>query len=230
MTTSTLNAWMLSKRGSGDTSLVVTFFTRELGIINCLYKGGRSANKQSILQPFTPLWLSIDERRGWYYIRQIESTAPVLEFTGTALFSGLYLNELVYHALKPVDAHETLFDAYQFSLNRMAHHQGKLLLEGHLRRFEWVLLNSCGYAMSFQHQARSYCPISPDNHYQFIAGEGFIQNAQGIPGSHLLAMAQDRLDHPDVLKTAKQIMRKAIDHLLDGRELKSRALFSTIAQ
>ena len=41
----------------------------------------------------------------------------------------------------------------------------------------------------------------------------------------MLAMSQDKLDDIIVLNAAKRIMRHAIDHALDGKEIKARALY-----
>ena len=50
--------------------------------------------------------------------------------------------------------------------------------------------------------------------------------SKGIPGEHLLALAEDNLSEAVYLKSAKIIMRQAIDHLLGGREIKARGLVS----
>ena len=86
MTTKTLQAWVLHKQWSGDTSARVSFFTRELGVIQCLCKGGRTPKKQALLQAFTPLWLSVDERYDRYYTQAIESISPILHLRGILFF------------------------------------------------------------------------------------------------------------------------------------------------
>ncbi|KTD23706.1 DNA repair protein RecO [Legionella israelensis] len=222
-----LNGWLLFKRASGDSSVQATFFTREQGVISCLCKGWRAAKKKSILQAFVPLWLSIDERREWYYARRIEFSGPILELQGQALFSGLYVNELLYHALKPLDPAIKLYDAYQQTLMSLTCIQDKMALEAVLRRFEWILLEACGYAVSFAEEAGTLKAIKPGSFYQYVAGEGFYPAAQGIDGSYLLALAENNLECAETLRIAKYIMRKAISHLFDGREIKSRALFQS---
>jgi DNA repair protein RecO (recombination protein O) len=42
---------------------------------------------------------------------------------------------------------------------------------------------------------------------------------------HLLALSEDNLNEEVFLKSAKKIMRQAIDHLLGGREIKARTLY-----
>ena len=73
MTTKSLQGWVVHKTWSGDTSARVKFFTRELGLIECLCKGGRNPKKHALLQAFYPLWLAVDERYERYFARSIES-------------------------------------------------------------------------------------------------------------------------------------------------------------
>jgi DNA repair protein RecO (recombination protein O) len=225
MTTKSLQAWVLHKKWSGDTSANVHFFTRELGLIHCLCKGGRTPKKQSLLQAFTPLWLSVDERHERYYARTIESTTTSLSLDGHSLFSGLYVNELIYYALSPVYPDPELYDAYLQTLNGLAVVSDKPVIESILRRFEWSLLKACGASFSFTEEAGTAALINNNSHYEFIAGEGFVSSSKGIPGEHLLALAEDNLDQAIYLKSAKFIMRRAIDHLLGGREIKARDLY-----
>ena len=84
----------------------------------------------------------------------------------------------------------------------------------------------CGYQISFTHEVYSQSPILPERTYQLINGEGFVLSEQGgIPGMYLIAIANEQFDDPMVLRGAKQIMRRAIHHVLDGKELKTRGLY-----
>lgn len=205
----------------------VTFFTREQGVLNCFYKGGRTPKKHAILQPFMPLWLALDVRQDSYFVRQLEAQSGALVLQGNSLFAGLYVNELLFHLLSPMDSHPQLFAVYLHTLQGLATVTDKLALAMLLRRFEMALLSACGYSICFTHEARLVIPISDQQCYQFIADEGFVLADTGIPGEAILALAQGQFAKPNVLKVAKLIMREAIDHLLEGRELKSRALLMT---
>src|SRR5258708_7721460 len=112
MITEALNAWVLHKTSSGETSARVTFFTLEKGIFTWVSKGGRSPKKQALLQPFLPLWLSVELRKNHPFLRSFEEQEAPLEFKGPALFAGLYTNELLFYALKPIDSQPELFKAY----------------------------------------------------------------------------------------------------------------------
>ena len=225
MITEAFQAWMIHKRWSGDTSARVVFFTQECGLVNCFYKGGRTPKKQALLQAFSPLWLTMNIRGDAYFIRQLEMATAPLQLVGHSLFAGLYINELLYYALRPGDSHESLHRAYIKTLSELMMVADRLAIEVILRRFEWTLLTSCGFHMSLTHDARSAQAIEENCFYQFIAGEGFIRAPEGISGAHIMAIAADKLDDVFVLNTAKQVMRQAIHHALDGREIKTRSLY-----
>lgn len=225
MSVSTLSAWFLYKRPHGDTSARVTFFTREQGIITCLYKGARLAKNTSYLQPFYPLCLNINTSRGWYYVKNLESNTAPLLLKGTALFAGLYLNEVLYHVLKAEDPDEKLFNHYQTTLQGLAAAPDLNAIEVRLRQFEINLLTACGYALCLTHESVSQRPIDSQKTYQYIAGQGLILAVEGLAGSNILAMAEGHWQQPEVLKTAKVIMREVMNFLLEGKELKSKSLF-----
>lgn len=225
MTTKALHAYVIHKQWSGETSARVSFFTLELGLINCLCKGGRTPKKQSLLQAFTPLWVAVDERYERYYAKTIESVSPMLDLTGHSLFSGLYVNELLFYALKPLDPDEQLFASYLTTLNSLEAAKDKEAVERILRRFEWSMLHSLGHSFAWTNEAKTEQPIEANRLYQFMPGDGFIQAEQGIPGEHLLALARDDFTELTYLKSAKMIMRQAIDHLLGGKEIKARSLY-----
>lgn len=216
----------MHKQFSGDTSYRAYFFTREQGLIPCLCKGGRSTKKQSLLQVFTPLWVRIEERYGRFYASSIENTEPAPMLGGEALISGLYLNELLYQTLKPASPEADLFDAYWVTLQALSQVQDRAGIESLLRRFEWTLLQASGYGFSLVNEAEDKAPIQAHAYYRFVAGEGFIRQEIGLPGADILALAEDNLDEDRCRKTAKLIMRMAIDHLLGGKEIKTRSLYS----
>jgi len=223
--TKSIQAWLIHKQWSGDTSVRPCFFTAELGLVNCLYKGGRTPKKQAMLQPFTPLWIHLDERHNQYYVQSVENETSALALSGTNLFSALYLNELIYYLLKPLASEHELFQAYVFTLHHLALVENKVAIEPLLRRFEWSLLQASGHSFSLAHDAATGQLIKAENHYQFIAGKGMVLASKGIPGAHLLALAADDLTQSDYRKSAKFIMRQAIDYVLGGREIKTRSLF-----
>jgi len=145
--------------------------------------------------------------------------AADLQLKGDSLFAGLYVNALLYFSLKPLDPQPELFAAYLQILQGLSKVSDRLAIEILLRRFEWALLQTCGHGLSF-------VAIQPELTYQYIAGQGFIRAESGFPGVDLLALSEGRLEQISVLKTAKLLMRQAIDHHLSGKILKSRSLYT----
>jgi DNA repair protein RecO (recombination protein O) len=227
MITDGLDAWILHKRWSGETSAAITFFTREKGVVNALYKGARTKKKQAVLQSFIPLSLILDERQNSHYVRQLDATAQSLTLTGDALFAGIYLNELIYKAFKPSDVNMDLFDTYQQSLFALTDASERQVVEVILRRFEWQFLAASGYQMSMTKDAISGQPILFDKRYDFIPGVGFVMAAVGILGASILALDKHHFGVVNELNVAKWMMRRAIDHVLCGVPIKARDLYKS---
>ncbi len=225
MKTDELSAWLLHQRPAKDKTTQVFFLTRERGMVRAFCAGGRSPKKRAVLQPFTPLWLTLNERHYGAYVKQVEITAPSYFLVGDNLLSGLYLNELLYRALKPDMCDEHLFEAYEAALTTLQHADNRMNLEIALRRFERILIEVSGYQISYAYDARTHEAIVKNARYAFLPGEGFVLDNEGFLGEHVLAMADEAWDDGAVLKTAKLIMRRAIDHLLDGVEIETRALY-----
>jgi DNA repair protein RecO (recombination protein O) len=220
-----INAWLIHKKWTGDTSAQVTLFTRELGLISARCKGGRTPKKQALLQAFTPLWINLTEKHGFYYLNKLEIQAATLFLSGNALLSGWYLNEMLQHALRQEDAATALYDSYENSLCALAKATNTQSIEIILRKFELVLLREMGYALSWTHEAHTLLPIVATKFYELHVGYGFIAAQTGISGAHLLAIEQNCFEDQTVLQTAKIIMRQAIHHALDGVCLQTRNLY-----
>lgn len=225
MITDVGDAWVIHKYWSGDTSARIVFFTENHGLVTCLYKGGRTPKKQSLVQAFMPLWLAMDVRGDMHYVRTLEATRDAMPLMGDALFAGLYINELVYRVLQPSDPSPTLYAVYVQALHSLVQITHRLALEAVLRHFEWALLTASGYQISLTHEAKTANPIDANQTYIFVAGEGFILAEKGFSGTAILALAQNELNDAYVLNVAKHIMRRAIDHLLDGQVIQARSLY-----
>lgn len=221
-----IEGWLLHKRPLRETSLQVFFFTQEHGLFEGSYRGGRAPKKQSFLQAFTPLSLTVSVSSDRYYVGRVETVLTPMLLQGTALFAGLYLNELLFYALGPFDPVPVLFQAYVETIKKLQNAGTLQVIETLLRRFEWVLLSACGQKMSFTKVAYADDLIQPNQTYHFMANAGFIPDAGGnFMGEDILALANDDLSDLKYLKVAKLIARQAIDGLLGGRILQTRQLF-----
>jgi DNA repair protein RecO (recombination protein O) len=220
-----IHAWLLHSRPSGETSLIVQFFTRKFGIIDGVYKGGRQIKKRAMLQPFTPLWISIDLRSEFCYVRQVECDTCILPLKAHALFAAMYMNEILAAMLKPQDPSPELYDVYTHTLEALVQSSDLISIEPILRRYERYLLAVSGYAFSFRQVADTDEWIHAAQTYGLVPGTGFVAAESGYPGAHLLAIADDNYTQSGVLKTAKHIMRIALYHAMEGKPIHSRKLF-----
>jgi DNA repair protein RecO (recombination protein O) len=102
-------------------------------------------------------------------------------------------------------------------------------LEKALRCFEKKLLAEIGYGFLFECQL-THEKLMSDQWYCFKPDQGFsIASASAAHpkflGEHLLAIQEDNYTQPEILLTAKYLMRIAINHLLNHQPLKSRELW-----
>ncbi|MFM7625290.1 MAG: hypothetical protein ACKO7G_02270, partial [Gammaproteobacteria bacterium] len=65
-------------------------------------------------------------------------------------------------------------------------------------------------------------------------GLGFVETPAGADnayaGRSLLALADDDLQEAPVLEDARRLMRAALDHALEGRELRTRAVARAVTR
>lgn len=85
----------------------------------------------------------------------INTTTPL---TAKSLYCGLYLNELIYKACKPGDAHPYLYTEYEKALEQI---RQKSNLEKALRQFELAIIKACGYELSTHHIQEPYVFFNP---------------------------------------------------------------------
>lgn len=223
MIVESLEGWILHKQPQGETSVRLTFFTREKGIITAVYRGGLSAKKRSMIQLFTSTSLILSTYTHKSYVGQLDLTNPSFSFPGSTLYAALYVNELLYHLLQPGEVYPEIFTAYTEVLSNLSKYSNSIDIEYTLRYFEWALLNASGYAISLTHDEHAQ-KIDAKLFYRLIPGHGFVEALNGIPGIYILEFAEGNL-FPEMLRSIKTFMRIAINHALDGKPLHSRALY-----
>ncbi|WAT00010.1 DNA repair protein RecO [Rouxiella chamberiensis] len=222
-------AFVLHGRPYSETSLMLDMFTEGQGRVRILAKGarGRRSNLKGALQPFTPLLIRWSGRGEVKTLRNAEAVSLALPLSGTMLYSGLYVNELVSRVLEQEANYSALFFDYLHCLQSLA--AATLTPEYALRQFELALLNNLGYGVDFLHCAGSGEEVSEDMTYRYREEKGFIaslviDNAT-FTGRDLMAL--DSREFPDAatLRAAKRFTRMALKPYLGGKPLKSRELF-----
>lgn len=238
MTTSDdfVSAYILHVRPYQETSALVETFCREQGRVAMVFRrvrGGKSS-KAGFLQPFQPLWISYSGQHELRSGRQLEARGAAVWLTGTRLFSGFYLNELLMRLLHRDDPHPTLFDCYETALNALQSED----IEPALRRFERRLLTELGYEIPLAGD-QSGSAFDPDTYYFFAPEHGFYpvpesfpaRQTEGFSGRSLINIAADDysvngVSANAVRRDAKRLFRLALQPHLGDKPLMSRALFN----
>lgn len=225
-------AYVLHSRPYRDTSALVDLLSLQHGVQRVVWRGARGQRKGISPQAFMPLLVGLVGRGELKTLAQAETAGAYRLLQGQALFSGLYLNELLIRLMPPGEPQALIFAAYQSALEQLA---SPALVEPILRQFEWQLLEVMGYGFSLTEDSRGH-PVLPDQQYVWHAEQGLLpvkqltSSASGLPGAGLLAMAEADWAAPQALRTAKLLMRQALAAHLGDRPLVSRQLFSSPAR
>lgn len=211
-----------------ETSLIVEVFTREFGRVAMVAKGAKRPHSplRSVLMPFHALTLDWSGRSELKTLRTAEWRGAFRQLAGRALICGFYLNELLLKLLHRDDPHDTLFDAYEQTLQALLDGADQAIV---LRCFEKRLLSELGYALILDHDAETRRPLQSDRYYLYIADRGPVtagekQNGLELLGQTLIDMHNDDYTSPLTQQQSKNLMRRLIGHYLGNQTLHSRQL------
>ncbi len=224
-----VNAYILHSRPYQDSSLIADLFTIEYGRIGAVFKGARSLTKkrQTPLQLFQRGSISVSGKQALKtgYLKDVQKVFSPKP--GPALYSGLYVNELLCRVLTNEEPSVDLFAIYEWVLDKLV--VGENIADA-LRVFEFTLLQHFGYGVDFSQDADGNL-ICDSMAYYYCAGVGFLISAQNVDnkvcfqGDVLLSIHQNEWNKRSRL-AAKHINRLALAPLLGSKPLSSRALFS----
>lgn len=220
--------YILHRRPWRETSLWLEVFSRECGKVALLAKGARRSRKRLPPQPLQPLLLRWRKKGDLGTLVDVDPLAPQVSLEGKALFCSFYLNELLSCLLIREDPHPDLFDDYRYALACLARGED---LEACLRRFELSLLRGIGYAPVLEHEVEYGAEIVANLTYRYEPERGPVVDNHGwLGGRTLIALRQGALETREVRREAKRLLRLLIDQHLQGRPLKSRALFLHLSE
>lgn len=220
-------SYLLHSRPYRESSLLLDLLTEDHGRIAAVARiGGKTgAAKKAQLQPFRPLLVGLSGRGTLRNLSRLEAPTMPLPLSGTALYSGLYLNELCQRLLPEWQEIGGLFEQYQQSLMALAQEQS---VEANLRYFELMLLQHLGQLPSIEYDAHGN-GLATESGYYYQAGTGFVATAQRgsevIGGDTLLAWSSQQLAGQEQLRQAKRLCRQLMQPLLGNKPLHSRTLF-----
>lgn len=221
-------AYVLHSRAYRESSALVDFLTPQ-GRLRAVMRGARG-KAGSLARPFIPLEAEFRGRGELKNVGRLEAAGIPNLLMGEALFSGLYLNELLIRVLPAEDPHPAIFQHYALTVLALA--EGRAI-EPLLRSFEWRLLDELGYGFALDLDSQGQA-IAEQGLYRLHAETGLVPVGQLQPGifqgGELLAMAAADWAVPGALAAAKRLMRQALAPHLGGRPLVSRELFMTLKE
>jgi DNA repair protein RecO (recombination protein O) len=227
-------AFVLHVRAWRESSGIVDLVTRDYGRVSLVARGMRRPRGllRALLQPFQPLAVSWSGRGGGLMsLRAAEAAGGATPLPVPALLSGFYLNELVLRFLHRGDPHPRLFAAYGRALAGLAFDDRP---EPSLRRFEMELLAEAGYGLNLDHDAQSGEPLDPAGRYCYVIDQGPVPvgPAAGgelvFDGAELMAIGRGELAGSEQLRSARRLLRAALDHHLGGKPLRTREVFAAM--
>jgi DNA repair protein RecO (recombination protein O) len=217
--------YVLHHREYRDTSRILDVFTARHGRLTLFARGARGPKSKlaPLLMPFRPLLLSWTGRGDAAQLAAAEGDGEALPLPARQVMSAFYLNELIISLTTRHDPQPELFADYARALRR-------LCVEAHpevaLRVFEKRLLESIGYGLQLD--------VAPASHYQFRPAQGLCEVREDAPGAYpgrsLLALREESLDDSQALDVARRLLRQALDHCLEGRELRTRNVARSMAR
>jgi len=232
-------AYILHKRAYRETSSILEVFTRDYGRVSLMAKGSRGARSKIAgnLLLFSPLVISWQGRGSLPYLNKVERAdlrAPQLK--NKALFSAMYINELLMYLLHKDDVHEAIFEHYHHCLYSL---QDDKNIEVTLRQFEVRLLELLGFGLGLNAEADTGEPIRVDANYHYHLEHGLVKSRDGkngsvplISGACLLALVNEQYHaisgNPQWLAQLKRLMRFVINHHLGNKKLNSREMFMPV--
>lgn len=210
-------AYVLHHREYRDTSRILDVFTRCHGRLTLFARGARGPKSKlaPLLMPFRPLLLSWTGRGDAAQLTVAEADGEALPLAPRHVMAAFYLNELVISLMTRHDPQAQLFDDYARALRRLC---VEAQPEAALRVFEKRLLECIGYGLELD--------VAADSHYQYRPSQGLCEVREDAPGAYagrtLLALREESLDDAQTLDAARRLLRQALDHCLEGRELRTR--------
>lgn len=224
-------ACVLHVRPWRETSLLLECLCRDFGRIGLVARGarsGRSRLSRALLEPFQDLNLDFSGRGELMTLSQAEPVAQARRLKGDALYSGLYLNELLVRMLARQDEYPGLLARYRQVLDCL---QDKREIAWSLRRFERDLLAMLGYAMELRHEADSGELLDDGTDYVYEPEHGPVpwrgQDGVRVRGSDLRAFADDHKPQDSAMPAMRLLMRELIRWHCPAGNLRSWSLVSS---
>ena len=185
---------------------------------------GPKSKLASLLMPFRPLLVSWSGRGDAAQLTAAEAHGEALSLPPRQVLSGFYLNELIINLTTRHDPQPQLFEDYSQALRRLC--VGRRARTGVARVREAAARRPSVTASSSTSMSKGF--------YQFRAAQGVAEvresASDAYSGRCLLALQQESLNDAESLDVARRVLRQALDHCLEGRELRTRTVARSMAR
>ena len=226
------SAFILHRRDYGESSRILSCFTRDYGRVDMVCKGCRRQGKASkVLEPFRSYHLSWTGKTELKTLTHVdEGKIHTLYANANQLYCGLYLNELLNGLIKAAEVDADLFDLYESTLCALAagnHSMVQLIL----RRFELNMLQCMGYGISLEYEHDGATLIDADCQYGFRPEHGFFKATSRqeflLNGDSILALNAGCLNSVQQERETRNLTRLLIGYYLPNTKIQSRQLFAS---
>ncbi len=237
-----------------ETSLILEAFTQSHGRIVFVAKGAKrpTSAMKSVLNPFQQLSFKWFGKTDMKTLKSAEHERIFPQLSGATLMSAFYMNELLLKLTHREEAHDVLFHSYENAVMQLSGVAGSTSftesrkmdvpsIAAVLRRFEISLLQEIGYALSLKEESETHEAVVATRQYFYVFEQGPVacdrnpresrdRNGSGIidglqlQGKTLLDMAAGDFSDPVTQTQSKQLMRRAINHVLGDKTLHTRQL------
>lgn len=232
-------AFLLTAKPWRESSLWVELFSRSYGRVAVLARSARTRQSElrGVLVPFVPMSASWYGSQELKTLHRAEWLGGWRQPQGRALFSGLYVNELVYKLTAREDPHPALYDALHAVMQTIANEANHVAA---LRRFEWTLLTELGFAPDLQQDEHGGA-VTSDRRYWLRPEHAPLpfEEAGGLPpgevqgvavdGSSLIQLRSGSFESGESLQQALKLTRMLIDFRLP-EGIKSRQVLQQMQQ
>lgn len=222
--------FLIHQRPYRERSLLLELFTIGMGRVSAVCRMSKKgeATCKARLRPFAPLDLTLIQGRSELLIlKEVSVRERVDAIAAPEIFCAEYLNELLHYLYRDDAGDPRLFSCYMQALEILRSSPSRDMLEGILRHFELLLLDTLGYAPDFKCIDGMW---ESGSSYTFVPDTGFVktntQDPDFILGDDLNELQRGESLSPRARRALKMITSRALAVLLHGRTLKSRELYA----
>ena len=201
----------------GESSLIVTFFSLDFGLIKLVAKGAKLKNSKFSNLKVPGVTFKIEfggrsELKNLYTCETIDS--QIIKESNFKIY--LYLNELILKTLELEAPMKLIFNSLINLFKDIENVKDPLEKELKLRRFEYGLIAELGYEFSLLYDNTGK-KIEESKFYKFIPSRGFQEvNKKGnntCPGIAIINFNNGIIENDQSKRFLKYIMKTSLDSI-----------------